>query len=168
MLMIRLQRAGKRNRPEFRIVLAEKESSASKKFTEILGNYNPRTKDFTIKEDRLKYWVAQHVSLSATVHNLFVTKKLIDASKVKAFSIPAKPVAAETPAAPVGTDTSASDASSPAETPEEAPAEATLPVSLEPETPVDSDEAVVVASETTAESKSEAPAESSTEETPLA
>jgi small subunit ribosomal protein S16 len=92
MLTIRLQRAGKRNKPEFRIVLAEKESSAAKKFTEILGHYNPRTKDFAIKEDRLQYWIAQHVTLSPTAHNLLVTKKLVQAPKVKAFSIPAKKV----------------------------------------------------------------------------
>ncbi len=95
MLTIRLQRAGKRNKPEFRIVLAEKESSASKKFAEILGHYNPRTKDFSIKEERLQYWISQRVELSATVHNLFVTKKLVSAPKVKAFSIPAKPVEPE-------------------------------------------------------------------------
>ena len=91
MLTIRLQRAGKRNKPEFRIVLAEKESSASKKFAEILGHYNPRTKDFAIKEDRVQYWMSQRVELSPTVHNLFVTKKLVATPKVKAFSIPAKP-----------------------------------------------------------------------------
>lgn len=100
MLMIRLQRAGKRNRSEFRIVLAEKESAVAKKFTEILGSYNPRTKDLKIKEDRLQYWIGQHVALSPTVHNLFVTQKLIQAPKVKAFSIPKKPAAAaEQPAA---------------------------------------------------------------------
>jgi small subunit ribosomal protein S16 len=100
MLMIRLQRSGKRNRPDFRIVLAEKESSASKKVTEILGHYNPRTKDFGIKQDRLQYWIAQHVTLSPTVHNLFVTQKLIDDKKVKAFTIPAKPVEPEVAAVP--------------------------------------------------------------------
>src|SRR6185369_8249747 len=98
MLTIRLQRAGKRNRPEFRIVLAEKEASASKKFVEVLGNYNPRTKDFSVKEDRLQYWIGQHAALSPTIHNLFVAKNLIQgANKVKAFSIPQKKTE-ETPA----------------------------------------------------------------------
>lgn len=99
MLTIRLQRSGKKNRSEFRIVLAEKESAASKKFTEILGSYNPRTKDFKIKQDRLQYWIAQHVTLSPTAHNLLVNQKLLDAAKVKAFSIPKKEPVAETPAA---------------------------------------------------------------------
>ncbi len=94
MLTIRLQRAGKRNRPEFRIVLAEKTAAASKKFIEVLGHYNPRTKDFAVKsEDRLKYWIAQHVELSPTIHNLLITKKLIEGKKTQAFNIPKKPAA---------------------------------------------------------------------------
>src|SRR5258708_1782250 len=108
MLTIRLQRAGKRNRPEFRIVVAQTTAAAGKKFVEILGNYNPRTKEFTIKDEpRLKYWIAQQVTLSPTVHNLFVTKSIISEKKTQAFKIPKKPVeaaavenapAAETPA----------------------------------------------------------------------
>jgi len=101
MLTIRLQRAGKANRPQFRIVLAEKTAAADKKFVEVLGHYNPRTKDFGVKEDRVNYWISQHVTLSPTVHNLFVTKSVMQAPKVKAFSVPKKPAepAAE-PAAP--------------------------------------------------------------------
>src|SRR5689334_19758974 len=102
MLTIRLQRAGKPHRPEFRIVLAEKQSAASKKFQEILGYYNPRNKVFSVKDEaRLKYWMDQHVELSPTVHNLFITKNILTGSKVQAFKIPKKPAepAAETPAA---------------------------------------------------------------------
>jgi small subunit ribosomal protein S16 len=132
MLTIRLQRAGKRNKPEFRIVLAEKESSASKKFAEILGSYNPRTKSFSVKEDRVRYWISQRVVLSPTVHNLFVTQKLVDAPKVKAFSIPAKKeesasaeAAAPAPAPATGTDAEApaAKAQPAAEPVEAAPAE---------------------------------------------
>lgn len=95
MLTIRLQRAGKRNQPEYRIVLAEKQDAASKKFIEVLGNYNPRTKDFAIKDqDRLKYWIEQHVELSPTVHNLFVTKNLITGAKRRAFRLVKKAVEA--------------------------------------------------------------------------
>ncbi|MBI5530643.1 MAG: 30S ribosomal protein S16 [Candidatus Doudnabacteria bacterium] len=100
MLTIRLQRTGKRNQADFRIVLAEKESPVQKKFAEILGSYNPRRKTFQVKEERVKYWLSQRVELSETVHNLFVTKGLVDAKKVKAFNIPKKPVEAAAPAAP--------------------------------------------------------------------
>ena len=100
MLTIRLQRTGTKNKPSFRLVLAETERAAGKKFKEVLGHYNPRSKAFGIKdEERLKYWLGQHVMLSATVHNLFVEKKLISDKKVKAWAAKKKE-GAETPAAP--------------------------------------------------------------------
>ena len=123
MLTIRLQRAGKKNKPEYRLVLAEKTAASQKKFTEILGNYNPHTKALQIRNaDRLNYWIKeQHVEVSATAHNLLVTNKLIEGTKKKAFTLPKK----ETPAeetAPEAVAESAPEA--PAETPTEAPTEA--------------------------------------------
>jgi small subunit ribosomal protein S16 len=134
MLTIRLQRTGKKNKPEFRVILAQHTSSASKKFIEILGNYNPRTKDLGIKdESRLKYWIEQHVNLSPTIHNLFVTKNIISDKKQQAFKIPKKPVApAATPAAPAtAVEPVAAAAPAVAETPAQATTEA--PVSTPPE-----------------------------------
>ncbi len=91
MLTIRLQRTGKRNHSHFRVVLAEKESSVSKKFAEVLGSYNPHSKDLVIKDqDRLNYWIAQRTDMSPTVHNLLVTKGILKADKVKAFNVPKK------------------------------------------------------------------------------
>jgi len=98
MLTIRLQRTGKKNQADFRIVLAEKEAPVNKKIVEILGSYNPRKKAFQVKEERLKYWVAQRVELSPTMHNLLVDKKFVDAKKVQAFNIPKKPVEPAKPA----------------------------------------------------------------------
>jgi len=98
MLTIRLQRTGTKNKASFRIVLAEKEKSAGKKFLEVLGHYNPRLKQFGIKdEERLKYWVGQHVELSPTVHNLLVEKKLVEGKKIKSWT-PKKKENTEAPA----------------------------------------------------------------------
>ena len=129
MLTIRLQRTGKKNQADFRIVLAEKESPVNKKVVEILGSYNPRKKNFQVKEERVKYWIAQRVELSETVHNLFVTKSLLDAKKVKAFTIPKKPVEAvkpdaAAPAAAVETPAEATEAVAEVESKIEAPAPA--------------------------------------------
>ena len=100
MLTIRLQRTGKRNAASFRIVVAEKASHVSKKITEALGTYNPAKKQFSIANpERLSYWLGQHVEASPTVHNLLVSKGLLKADKVKAFSTPKKP--AEKVAEPV-------------------------------------------------------------------
>ena len=97
MLIIRLQRTGKKNQADFRIVLTEKAAPVQKKFLEVLGSYNPRKKYFQVKEERLKYWLGQHVALSETLNNLLVTKGLFSGPKVKAFSIPKKLVVAEAP-----------------------------------------------------------------------
>lgn len=99
MLTIRLQRTGKKNQSDFRIVLAEKTAAAQKKVHEILGSYNPRKKYFKVKEDRVKYWLSEHVETSPTMHNLLVTKGLVSEKKVKAFSTPKK-VEEKTPEAP--------------------------------------------------------------------
>lgn len=100
MLTIRFQRTGKRNRPEFRVVVAPKTAAAQKKFTEILGNYNPRTKQLVIKnQDRLDYWLSQRLEMSPSVQNLFVTQKLTEVKKVKAFSLPKKEAPKEEAAA---------------------------------------------------------------------
>ena len=78
-------------------MLAEKHRAASKKVLEILGHYNPVTKEFGIKDqERLKYWLGQHVEVSPTVHNLFVTKGLISGKKVEAWK-PKKKKVAEQP-----------------------------------------------------------------------
>ncbi|MBI3952614.1 MAG: 30S ribosomal protein S16 [Candidatus Doudnabacteria bacterium] len=101
MLTIRLQRTGTKNRPTFRIVLAEAHRSASKKFLEVLGHYNPRSKDFGIKDqDRLKFWLAKNIQLSPTVHNLFVDKQFITSKKVKAWKPKKKDEPAQASPAP--------------------------------------------------------------------
>jgi len=94
MLSIRLQRTGAKSKPEFRVILTESHRAASKKFLEILGHYNPRSKEFGVKDqDRLNYWVAQNVAISPTVRNLLVEKKLIAGKKVKAWQPKSKPAA---------------------------------------------------------------------------
>jgi small subunit ribosomal protein S16 len=107
MLTIRLQRTGKKNQSDFRIVLAEKAKAVQKKVQEILGSYNPRKKYFKINEERLKYWLSERVETSPTLHNLLVTNGLISEAKVKAFSTPKKAeeksaeISAEKPTEPV-------------------------------------------------------------------
>jgi len=99
MLTIRLQRVGKKNQAAFRIVLAEKQRAVKKMVQEFLGHYNPRTKEFAIKsQERLDYWIGQHVKLSPTVHNLLITKGLMKGEKIKSWRPKVK--AAEAAAAP--------------------------------------------------------------------
>lgn len=84
MLIIRLQRVGRRNDPSFRVVVTEKKRAPkSGGYLEALGSYNPRKKQFNLKENRIKYWLINGAQLSATVHNMLASKKIIDAPKIK-------------------------------------------------------------------------------------
>jgi small subunit ribosomal protein S16 len=160
MLTIRLQRTGKRNQPEFRIVLAQKTAAASKKFVEVLGSYNPRNKQFALKDEaRVKYWIAQHAELSPTIHNLFVAKSLLEAKKVRAFNVPKKPAVEEVPA-----PEKAASAETPAATPEQSSAEAPVQI-VEQEAATD---APAVAAEESAPTPTEPEAQPESETEPAA
>ncbi len=89
MLIIRLQRVGRTNDPNFRIVLIEsKRAPKSGAVLEILGSYNPKTKNINLKTDRIKNWLEHGVQISDTVHNLFVSNKIIDGEKINVVRSP--------------------------------------------------------------------------------
>ncbi|MDO8600560.1 MAG: 30S ribosomal protein S16 [bacterium] len=80
--MLRFQRIGRRNDPAFRIVATEKRSKPKSGFLEILGSYHPKTKDTQLKNERILYWLSKGAQASETVHNLLVSKGVIQGTKV--------------------------------------------------------------------------------------
>lgn len=66
---IRLKRVGAKNKPAFRIVVADSRSPRDGKFIEELGTYLPRKKtdNVTLDLDRAKYWVSKGAQPSETV-----------------------------------------------------------------------------------------------------
>lgn len=129
MLTIRFQRAGRKNQPAFRIVLAEKQRAAKKKFIELLGHYNPRTKELGIKNpERLQYWIKEHVKVSPTVYNLLITKGFLSGNKAQAW----RPKVKKDAAAPAA-ETAAPAAQQPAK--EAAPEVASDKIQTASETP---------------------------------
>ena len=85
MLKIRLQRIGKKNSPSYRVVLVEHTAPPKGKFLEILGSYNPKSKQKKFKKDRIEHWLSKGVQLSPTIHNLLVGEGILKESKVKAW-----------------------------------------------------------------------------------
>lgn len=69
---IRLARTGRKNVSRFRIVAIDSHKKRDGRFLEILGVYNPQQnpKQFTIKTERVSYWIGQGAQPSETVHNL--------------------------------------------------------------------------------------------------
>lgn len=110
MLKIRLQRVGRRNEPSFRLVVTDsKNSTKSGKSLEVLGNFDSRRGEKAdIKIDRVKHWMSMGAKASDTVHNMLVSRKMIEGKKIN--KLPRKspikkegsetPAVAEAPAAP--------------------------------------------------------------------
>jgi small subunit ribosomal protein S16 len=66
---IRLKRIGAKNKPAFRIVVADSRSPRDGKCIEELGFYLPQKKSdkFTLDLERAKYWLSQGAQPSETV-----------------------------------------------------------------------------------------------------
>lgn len=87
MLVMRLQRVGRKNDPSFRVIVTEKERAAKAgRFIELVGFYNPRTKVVDLKVERIQYWLSKGVQPSGTIHNLLVSKNIIQAPKIHVSS----------------------------------------------------------------------------------
>jgi small subunit ribosomal protein S16 len=86
MLMMRLQRVGRKNNPSYRVVVVDKRTSTkSNKIVDLIGNYNPKLGQINLDGDKAKKWLADGVQASDTVHNMLVSKKIIDAKKRNAL-----------------------------------------------------------------------------------
>lgn len=84
MLAIKLAQTGKTNKKMFRLIISEKSRDPYGRVLEILGAYNPHTKELSAKKDRIKYWLSQGAQMTPTVNNLLVGKEIVNGDKVKA------------------------------------------------------------------------------------
>ena len=77
---IRLKRVGAKNKPAFRIVVADGRSPRDGRFIEELGTYLPRNKgnNVTMDLERVKYWLSKGAQPSETVASFI--KKAIKAA----------------------------------------------------------------------------------------
>jgi len=87
MLKIRLSRFGSKKRPTYRVTISEHLKDARGDVLEYLGHYNPRSnpKIIELKADRIKFWLGKGAQASPTVHNLLVSKGVIEDKKVRSW-----------------------------------------------------------------------------------
>ena len=85
MLRIRLSRVGKKNKAQFRVTVADARRSPTGKFIEILGHYDPHTKEKVLKRERIEYWISKGAKPSATIHNFLVDAGIIKGDKIVAW-----------------------------------------------------------------------------------
>jgi small subunit ribosomal protein S16 len=82
MLRIRLSRVGKKNKAQFRVTVADARRAPTGKFIEILGYYNPHTKEKVFNKEKIEYWISKGAKPSPTVHNFLVDAGIIKAEKM--------------------------------------------------------------------------------------
>ena len=111
---IRLRREGAKNRPYYKVVVADSRSPRDGKFIEIIGTYDPKKPghNSTLKLERAEYWISKGAQASDTVRSL-IKKNKRQVAGAPASEPPARPAPAET--------TPASAAPSVAETAAEEP-----------------------------------------------
>ena len=81
MLTIKLSQTGKTNKKMFRLIISEKSRDPYGRALEILGSYNPHTKELLAKSDRINYWLSKGAQMTNTVNNLLVEKKIIEGKR---------------------------------------------------------------------------------------
>lgn len=96
MLVIRFKRIGRKNDPSFRLVVGEKtRHPTSGKHLVSVGSHNPKTKQTILDEKAIKHWLSKGAQVSGTVHNLLVSKGVIDGKKVNVRNTKVAPKATE-------------------------------------------------------------------------
>ena len=80
MLMFKFSRRGKKKQPTYRLVVVDKRKNPWGRIKEDVGSYNPRTKKAQFKIERIKYWLDKGAQPSASVHNMLVKEKIIEAA----------------------------------------------------------------------------------------
>jgi len=74
---IRLRREGSKNRPYYRIVVADSRGPRDGKFIEIIGTYDPKLtgQNSSFSVERAEYWMSKGARPSDTVRSLIKKQK---------------------------------------------------------------------------------------------
>jgi small subunit ribosomal protein S16 len=103
---IRLRREGAKNRPYYKVVVADSRSPRDGKFIEIIGTYDPKKPDHnsTLKLDRIEHWMSKGAQPSDTVRSLIKKNRKQTAAAPAAEESAAAPAPVEEPAAAPATE----------------------------------------------------------------
>lgn len=166
MLVIRFRRQGKKNKPTYRVVVAEHSWPINGKFVDELGAYNPHTKAASLNKERAVEWMNKGAKPSNSVSRLFDKEKIkhnlveyVAKNKKSKQAVEQKAAAAVTAAAPEA------DAAEEATTEAEVATEETPEVSAEEPT---TDAPETTEAETAPAAEEPAVEAAATKETPLA
>ena len=93
MLMMRLQRIGRKNEPHYRVVITDRRNATkSGKFIDVVGSYNPKSGVIAFNAEKTKTWISTGAQPSPTIHNFLVSQNLIEGKKVNVLPKKSKTV----------------------------------------------------------------------------
>jgi small subunit ribosomal protein S16 len=74
---IRLRREGAKNRPYYKVVVADSRSPRDGKFIEVIGTYDPKVAEdnSSLNLERAEYWITKGAQPSDTVRSLIKNHK---------------------------------------------------------------------------------------------
>jgi len=78
LVRIRLKRMGRKKLPVYKVVVAHAHSKRDGKTIDILGTYNPKTKEFDIDTDKLKEWLSKGAQPTGRVSALLKSVKEVE------------------------------------------------------------------------------------------
>jgi small subunit ribosomal protein S16 len=83
MVKIRLRRVGAKNRPSYRLVVADSRSPRDGAFISIIGHYNPliEPERVVIDEEKALHWLQQGAQPTATVYRLLTKVGIMEKFK---------------------------------------------------------------------------------------
>jgi small subunit ribosomal protein S16 len=85
--MIRFQRIGRKNDASFRMAVLEKTAGPKAgKYVDLVGTYNPKTKQITYKADRIKDWIGKGAQVSPSLKNLLIKNGVLEGSMTAVIS----------------------------------------------------------------------------------
>ena len=90
MLMLKLQRTGKKHQASFRLIVGEKRHKLIGEQTEYLGWYTPGQHKHAFDKERIQHWLKVGAKPSDTVHNLLVAAGIIQGKKIAVHKQPKK------------------------------------------------------------------------------
>lgn len=84
MVKIRLQRVGAKNRPSYRLVIADIRAPRDGAFIDIVGHYNPLTDPETlvVDEEKVRSWLKQGAQPTATATRLLSKVGIVERPKI--------------------------------------------------------------------------------------
>ena len=99
---IRLRREGSKNRPYYRVVVADSRGPRDGKFIEILGTYDPKLtgQNSSFSVERAEYWMSKGARPSDTVRSLIKKQKKTVTAEPASEPEPASSEPAEEDASP--------------------------------------------------------------------